>query len=201
MSTRSFTELPSRAASSGFIYVIAFSNSETTVKVGLTSDPRSRFAQHRAAGEPFGVDIADWWLSPAHLDYAGSERSLIRAVEGLGARKLRNEYFTGVTFGQVVELAESLGITEAAPGESDLVASLQRADSQRRQSQHDEEQRLNAQVGMRHTAERYGMTGDQVAGVVASQPDGEVAQFYNNMVEAARLSRQAWHRSTPGRAA
>lgn len=189
-----FAGLPPRSSRCGYIYIIAFSTAETTVKVGSTADPRSRFTSHQAAGEPFGVDITDWWLSPEHLEYVNSERQLVRLVEGLGGRKVRNEYFTGIAFAEVVALAESMAITEVSPIDWQLAACRERAESRRRAEQHSADEQLNVQVGLRYTAEHYGLTQQQVADIVERDRAGEVARMYDALVDSARQTRLAWRR-------
>jgi hypothetical protein len=190
-----YPTLPARArAGLGYIYVIAFSNWDNTVKVGSTADPRGRFNSHRASGEPFGIDISDWWFSPAHLQCGTTEQTLVRLVEKLGGRKIRNEYFTGVSFQRVVELAKSMDIREVTAREAHEVALQARRDSRRREVQHFTEEQISAQVGLRYTAEHFGLTQERAAEIISADPQGEIALWCGDMVEAVRLSRRAWLR-------
>lgn len=178
--------LPERATWGGYIYVIAFTDAKATVKVGSTSDPRSRFLSHLGAGEPFGISIGEWCLSPEHARHLETERLLIQAAEQLGGQKSRREYFTDVTFADVVAQAQRISL----PGrEQD--AGRQAAESRRRTGHHEAEQRISADAANRLMAPDYGMTEAQFALFIEREPEtSEAFRAHKDLVECARMSRR-----------
>jgi hypothetical protein len=95
----------------GRIYVIEFSNG--TVKVGRTQDHDRRVAAHRSQGKKFGAVITDQWSSPEHAEWRQNESRLIDIAKDLGGTVAANEYFTGVSFADVVARAQELTFTPA----------------------------------------------------------------------------------------
>ncbi|KOX50066.1 hypothetical protein ADL19_19585, partial [Streptomyces purpurogeneiscleroticus] len=109
-----------------------FSNS--TIKVGMTTSPKTRLTVHVYNSSRFGVALTDWWLSPAHSGYQFTERAVIALAQALSptgrAMKKTHEYFEGVDFAKLVELCGELELGE---GTGPFVNSL-RANGLRRRT-------------------------------------------------------------------
>lgn len=89
----------------GYIYVIKFDTG--AIKVGRTSRPSKRISEHDRACRPFGVEIEDVWISQPHDGYMNSERILIAACSKI-VTPIKKEYFRGVDFAVVVDIAREL---------------------------------------------------------------------------------------------
>lgn len=178
--------LPERATWGGYIYVLAFSDAKATVKVGSTLDPKARFSSHHGAGDPFGISIVEWCLSPEHGRHLETEKDLIRLAEQLGGLKSRREYFTGVAFADVVAQAQRIPLPERG-----AEAVRQAVETRRRTEQHEAEDRICLEVANRHTAHGYGITEAQLAPLLdAESGSAEVIETRDDLAEAIRMSRR-----------
>lgn len=110
----------------GYVYVIAFASG--IVKVGRTSDPRTRLGSIVGHAGIYGDAPLNSWTSPRHMTSKQNEVSLIAAVQAAGGTSDKREYFKGVGFDQVVSLAERLDyptfdehaeMAKAGPGAAD----------------------------------------------------------------------------------
>lgn len=90
----------------GYVYVIEFTAG--TVKVGRTNNPRNRITDHHDLAEVHGHGIARYWLSHHHLNYEANEVELIAFGRRNSTGIVRNEYFTGLDYSQVITFAKSL---------------------------------------------------------------------------------------------
>jgi hypothetical protein len=95
----------------GCVYVVEFSNG--TVKVGRSQSPSARLAAHRTDGRKFGADLTGQWVSPEHAEWIGNETQLKIIARDLGGKTNSAEYFTGITFADVVARAQELTFTPA----------------------------------------------------------------------------------------
>ncbi len=93
-------DLPTRTLVVGYIYAIQFSTGVT--KVGRTSDPWTRYDQHRSAAETFGVSITRHWVSPLHNRFERTERRLVETALELSTGQIRTEYFLGIDFDELL---------------------------------------------------------------------------------------------------
>lgn len=100
-----FIGLPPWNPKYGHAYVIAFSNG--TVKVGFTTNPPNRFSQHKSTVEGFGITITDWWVSDDAPGYLDLEKHLLRCAQSLNGTQSRREYFQGISFDALCEMAEA----------------------------------------------------------------------------------------------
>jgi hypothetical protein len=89
----------------GYVYVIEFSTG--TVKVGQTVNPKQRIQTHLGEAAVFGAYIADFWISPAHMNYLDNETRLINACQRVSHRS-RLEYFHAVGYERAVQFANDL---------------------------------------------------------------------------------------------
>lgn len=88
----------------GFVYVVEFSDG--TVKPGRTDNPRRRMREHVAMSSKFGIALDRYWVSPVHDDWWENETAILNAVRG--TCNMNGEYLTGISFDDVVGIAESL---------------------------------------------------------------------------------------------
>lgn len=95
--------LPGRVKFGGYVYILEFTDG--LVKVGMSSEPRTRVSALTAAAKVFGQDALRGWLSPHHEQPTRSEARLIAAATALGGQSRAVEYFTGVSFPALVRLA------------------------------------------------------------------------------------------------
>lgn len=107
--------------SEGFVYVLAFANG--IVKVGKTTNPHTRIAEHGRDAARFGATINATWVSAPHIGYHANERSLIAFCESRWTRSGGIEYFADADFKAVAEYAAALpfgrgkGQDGSTPGE------------------------------------------------------------------------------------
>lgn len=101
-----FNDLPGKTRFGGYVYVAEFDNG--TVKVGMTSDPRSRLAAYASSAGVFEVHPLRGWLSPLHLNPGATEKTLRDAFAALGSIAAGREWFTEVSFEDAVSTATSL---------------------------------------------------------------------------------------------
>jgi hypothetical protein len=192
MSTAS-NQLPTRGTWGGYIYVIAFSNAEATLKVGSTANPQSRLATHRGSGEPFGISVTQWWFSSEHTNYLSNEKDLIRAAEQMGGRKTRLEFFSGVAFADVVATASRMTF-RGRPSAAELAAeeARRRNESRRQMATHDAAERAILASAVKHAAKEYNLDADQAARLFEPNPAGleEAARARDGYIEVIRHSRR-----------
>lgn len=100
------TRLPSRANFGGFLYIVSFDNGIT--KVGRTADPQGRIRAHEQAGRRFGVRRVSVWVSRLHDDCVRTESELIAVARRLSVSHDGREYFTGLSFSDLVNAADEL---------------------------------------------------------------------------------------------
>ena len=102
--------LPGGSPLGSYVYVLRFSGeaARRTIKVGVTCNPRSRIRTYRSHLTPFGITIGKRWVSEPHEFAAGNEAKLINFCRERGVRVNGSEYFTGVTFDEVVSFARTL---------------------------------------------------------------------------------------------
>lgn len=98
-------KLPRQPHGEGYLYVLEFSTGY--VKVGQSEEPRRRLGQHRAEAAAFGVHVANYWISPSHLNFRDNETRLINACVRVSPRT-RKEYFHTVGYDRAVQFAGSL---------------------------------------------------------------------------------------------
>lgn len=96
--------IPSHKDRGGYVYVVEFGDG--TVKPGMTRNPRRRMEQHVDSASKFGVALERFWISPAHDDYWKNERLILDSVRG--RCEMNGEYLNGITFEEVVEIAQGL---------------------------------------------------------------------------------------------
>jgi GntR family transcriptional regulator len=89
-----------------FIYVVHFNGG--VIKVGFTARPARRIGQYRSSLSPFGITIADLWLSAPHKKAEDSEKLLLRFCRAQSGQDDRGEYFNGIDFAKVVAFAGTL---------------------------------------------------------------------------------------------
>ncbi|BDQ19714.1 hypothetical protein RQN9TF_10910 [Rhodococcus qingshengii] len=86
----------------GYIYIIRFSTG--VVKAGKSSNPRGRISAHLNDAQKFNAEIDQLWLSVRHRNYSENEKMLLTRM---GDPSHGFEYFSGMSFEEVVETAES----------------------------------------------------------------------------------------------
>ncbi|MER6492756.1 GntR family transcriptional regulator [Streptomyces griseorubiginosus] len=109
-------KLPRSSPLGSFIYVVHFDGG--VIKVGFTARPAQRIQRYRSSLSPFGITIADLWLSAPHKQAEDSEKLLLSFCRAQSGQDDRGEYFSGIDFAQVVAFAGTLayGTRQAIPG-------------------------------------------------------------------------------------
>lgn len=90
----------------GYLYVLEFSTS--SIKVGMTEDPRRRLGQHLGEAKAFGVYVVNYWISPSCHNFKANETRLINACTRVSKQRSRKEYFHDVPYTQAVGFAGEL---------------------------------------------------------------------------------------------
>jgi DNA-binding transcriptional regulator YhcF (GntR family) len=109
------------APRNGCIYVISFTSG--LLKVGVTTRPRKRLAQHASDARMRGDQVAHVWFSGPDLAAAKAETALIDFARSRYTLAIGREYFRNADFEALVDHARSLlsGAT-ATPTLLDLLA-------------------------------------------------------------------------------
>lgn len=108
---------PPASGQGGFVYVLLFemSGGLKIVKVGRTQVPRRRVSSHALYAERFGGRLVQGWLSVPHITWERTEKALIANALCMAGEPLAgSEYFTGVSYEALVEVATSLSKNLAA---------------------------------------------------------------------------------------
>jgi hypothetical protein len=88
------------------VYIAELSNG--TTKVGKTGNPRERLSTHNEQAAPHGAEIVRLWLSVPHQNPADNERALVSFARKRCSGSVRQEYFLGLTFQTLVDVASAL---------------------------------------------------------------------------------------------
>lgn len=100
-------ELPSKAdGTRGYIYVLQYANG--AVKIGSTSDPRRRVAEHDRYAQIFGRDRIACWLSPEHHWFMVNEYTLLDKALAATREGSIGEWFSGLNVKPILAAAERL---------------------------------------------------------------------------------------------
>lgn len=110
----------------GHVYVIEFGNG--TIKVGRTANPFSRISKHAESLLPSGHQIVKAWVSIAHRNPAATEKLLIAFGRANCSGVVRDEYFHGLRFADVVAHALRM---DYKPIDPDEIAELVREERER----------------------------------------------------------------------
>ncbi|GGN45303.1 hypothetical protein [Streptomyces fuscichromogenes] len=94
------TPIPAGAPKgTGYVYVLEVTGPTSYVKVGATSQPRSRFEALGSDAHRLGSAVTRAWLSPAHPAHHSTEAHALRACRAhSSAATPRGEYFPHLTF-------------------------------------------------------------------------------------------------------
>lgn len=87
------------------LYVYALKFNVGIVKVGLTASPRQRIRSYVTYLAPFGISIADRWISEPHAAAKGNEAMLLKYCRTQASEVTNREYFTGVDFDDLTSFA------------------------------------------------------------------------------------------------
>lgn len=90
------------------LYVIEFGT--YGVKVGITTNPKSRLAHHARDGRNFGRPASRGWISLPHVEAKDNERRLISFCNQRSRAVRSREYFA-TSFDRVCEYAATLSMT------------------------------------------------------------------------------------------
>ena len=63
----------------GYVYVLAVTGPTSYVKVGATTQPRTRFESLGSDAQRLGSAVSQAWLSPAHPSHHSTEAQALRA--------------------------------------------------------------------------------------------------------------------------
>jgi hypothetical protein len=111
-----------------FLYVCAFDNG--AIKVGRSSDPDSRIAQHEDRVSCFGVLLAEKHIVLCVGHITAAESDLIARCTGAAKKRLNHEWFFGLVYAEVCEWANECAaaappaavITRTEDGKIDFAA-------------------------------------------------------------------------------
>jgi hypothetical protein len=105
-------------ATEGSLYVLEFSSGR--LKVGFSTNLKARLANHASTAKAYGASITRTWTSPFHKEAKPNERQLLSLCRSIPGVEAEGEYFAGISWDEVVALAESeLTMTAVAPGQSE----------------------------------------------------------------------------------
>ena len=93
------------------IYVVEFSDGR--LKVGFTRNPESRLKQLKGDAASAGVEVAQTWTSPSHVEAAENEKALIEWCSKTSQARYKREYFKGVGFQEARQFARGLPMSKA----------------------------------------------------------------------------------------
>ena len=92
-----------------YLYVCHFSNGH--IKVGRSSDPKSRIAQHEERVSCLGVELVEHVIKECVSHVIPAETALINRCAAVAVRQNKNEWFVGLDFpevcGWLVEAADA----------------------------------------------------------------------------------------------
>jgi hypothetical protein len=88
------------------VYVIRFTSD--VVKVGWSQKPHDRLKAHNVAARVHGGQIAEQWISKPHAAASANEKALIAFCAQRASSVAGAEYFTGISYSDVVEFAKTL---------------------------------------------------------------------------------------------
>ncbi|MCZ1000731.1 hypothetical protein O1M63_26175 [Streptomyces mirabilis] len=93
-------QVPRRALEgTGHAYVLAITGGAAYVKIGSTTQPRSRLEALRTEAHRQGGAVTRAWLSPAHPAYKGTEAHALRNCRAIAPSTTpRGEYFPDLDF-------------------------------------------------------------------------------------------------------
>lgn len=101
----------------GYIYVLEISTGR--IKVGFTTDLRTRLSTHRSTAKAYGAKILQTWKSALHQEAKANEGELIAFCKAYAGSKGDGEYYEGVPFEAITAHAEAhFTFTPARRGES-----------------------------------------------------------------------------------
>lgn len=87
-----------------YLYACLFSNGH--VKVGRSTDPISRIASHEERVSCLGIELVERHIFECAGPVVPAEASLIARCVAAAEKTHKNEWFSGLDFGDVVEWAE-----------------------------------------------------------------------------------------------
>lgn len=116
--------VPGKSHLGAYVYVVRFTSD--VVKVGWTANPVKRMPLHDRAAQTHGGKVEEAWFSAPHAGARANEKLLIKHCSTRATSTAGAEYFTGVSFGDVVAFARSLRFDPITESER------QRADEERR---------------------------------------------------------------------
>jgi hypothetical protein len=96
-----------------FLYVCAFDNG--AIKVGRSSDPDSRVAQHEDRVSCFGVLLAEKHTVECVGHIIAAEAELIRRCTDAATKRLKHEWFFGLAYAEVREWANECAAAAPPP--------------------------------------------------------------------------------------
>lgn len=104
---------------SQYLYVCHFSNGH--IKVGRSSAPQSRIAQHESRVSCLGIELVEHFVVECVGNVAQAESALIAFCKGVATKRHVNEWFVGVDYLDACEKAKR-SATFARPVPTDVVA-------------------------------------------------------------------------------
>lgn len=123
----------SRTMRVGHIYAVQFSSG--VLKVGQTTQPKTRLADHAKAAQAHGHSVAETLVSPPHVNYCDNERLLIAFCEEQWRLIAGREYFADADIEAVVRFTNAMTFTVATQAQLDAIANEGMEERRRRAMQ------------------------------------------------------------------
>lgn len=95
---------------SQYLYVCHFSNG--LIKVGRSIDPVSRIAQHADRVSCMGVELIEHHAALCVSHVIPAEKTLIHQCKKLSSKVMKNEWFEGLNYLQICEIASVVAATK-----------------------------------------------------------------------------------------
>ncbi|MFF4090435.1 winged helix-turn-helix domain-containing protein [Streptomyces nigra] len=114
-------KLPRKSPFGSYVYALNFNVG--VVKVGLTSSPSKRIRTYLTTLLPFGISIADQWVSEPHGQAEDNEALLLEFCRARASTVMNREYFAGLAFSDVTAFAATLPYVAIRTGPSAPVPS------------------------------------------------------------------------------
>ncbi|MEU7327242.1 GIY-YIG nuclease family protein [Streptomyces parvus] len=99
-----------------YVYVLGFQSG--LVKVGYSADVRKRLLSHRENAASYGNPVTRQWVSTPHIRARSTENLLISYCQNHGTVSRGREWFSDVSFDQVVSYGEKLCFRRATADET-----------------------------------------------------------------------------------
>lgn len=92
------------------LYVCHFSNGH--IKVGRSVNPMTRIAQHEQRISCLGIELVEHFIAECVGSVVHAEAALIKECTERAAKRNKNEWFEGLDYTEVCDIAKELSLTD-----------------------------------------------------------------------------------------